>query len=102
MNDEDYRRVVLIEIDALMLADGLGLRGAVMVDSDLPRDVELVSIKYEMERDRLLLKLRHSSFHLVPAASPIPFWVSKNGDCEGIHIHGEGSERWTMTNSNDD
>ncbi len=102
MNDEEYRRVVLIEIDALMLADVLGLRGAVMVDSDLPRDVELVAIQHDMERDRLLLKLRHPSFHLVPTLSPIPFWVSDIGDCEGIHIHGEGSKLWTMTNSNDD
>ncbi len=97
MNDEDYRRLVLIEIDILMLADGLGLRGAVMVDSDLPRDVELVAIQHEFERDRILLKLRHPSFNFVHVGAPIPFWVGKDGDCEGIHIHGEGSERWELT-----
>ncbi len=96
MIEEDYKRLVLIEIDVLVLADCLGLHGAVMVDSDLPRDVELVSIQYQMERDRLLLKLRHPSFHLVPAGLPVPFWVNKNGDYEGIHIHGEGSDRWDL------
>ena len=99
MNDEDARRLILIEIDTIALVDALGLRGPVMVDSDLPRDVELVAISHIFESDRILLKLRHPSFNSIRAGVPIPF-LSR--EFEGIRIHGEGSERWTMTNSKDE
>ncbi len=94
MNSEDMRRLILIDIDGECLLDGFGLRGPVMVDSDLPRDMELVAVEYQFEFHRVLLKLRHPSFHPVPSGTPIPFL--NPAEFEGIHIHGEGSERWEL------
>ena len=98
MTEEDQRRLVLIDLDAQVLMDGFGLRGPVMVDSDLPRDMELVGVEYQFQSHRILLKLRHQSFEPVQPGTPIPF--VNPVEFEGIHIHGEGSERWMMTNSN--
>lgn len=69
----DDRKHLLIEVDQEVLMAALGLRGSVTIESDLPPNVELVQAEWDMEKNRLLLKLRHPSFNVVYQGAPIPF-----------------------------